>query len=630
MNTVTRTTPPSKSAQWGAILPLAVAAMIAIVGLSGVGIDIGFIVWNKRQLHAAVDAAALAGAQDLLTKSTTEITARVRNYSARYGQGVNADGGGGQQVSGSTRWYNDLAIAGNVTVNPPSVQFASLSKSQVGLNPGTLSGANALRVTQTAVIRPFFLSFFGMNSITISASSSASAGGGAGAPPINLMLILDTSGSMSASESCGITSGTKLKCALKGARALVGSLTSAGNNVGVAVNPPVSSTSVVNEHIDCGNTVQVGCNELANYMVGGSFGDNATAGQISTIIPMTNSSAYASGGNLLTTTNLAKVLAVPGAGTNCGLKTPNRLNSATSAAYCSHSWSVSSTCTGAAYISGTCYTGQSYFAQAIKQAQTNLSAMNNDQKNVIVILSDGDANADAMDGYAVFTGSVAQLGTSGSTTNPLRGVLTVTAVSYGKIKRGSVIKSGTGSGDITSNTTIEFDSSNSDATAAKACLGAGTKSSPLVKCTGTGALGTYRVSIAQTRTSRTINAVSDSTFLSNQCQQGIVEANVAKAAGTTIYVIGYGVPGSGCPTDDTNHPNLVSGSGVTPCNSLRWMAGTTASTSYPGAGSPYYYATSSSCESTVNTTNSDLTEVFKEIAEGISSVGSRTIPDDAW
>jgi Flp pilus assembly protein TadG len=561
--------------------------MLSLAGLTGAGIDIAFVIWKKRQLQAAVEAAALAGAQDLLTQDATRINQTVSNYAARFAQG-SGGGGGGQQVSGSTRWYNDLLNSTNITVNTPNVELRALDTKQVGLAPGTASGANALRVTQTAIIRPFFLGLFGLGPFTITGRAAASAGGSTGKPPVNVMLVIDNSGSMN---------GTPIRDAKAGARALVSQLFRTGNNVGLAVFPPHRNTGVADQR-DC--TTNLSCTDYQNYMTGSptAWADSSwstanppapncvatgtTACAYSTIVPMTPATQYSTngawnGGNLL-----ARAI---GIGTNGAVNTSCGLEAL-----------------GCPYTYGSSVSiGRTGMVQVIRQAQAALVAKSaeadNGLQNFMVILSDGDAYIDAYDGFAAFTGSI-----SGTT-------LTVTAVELGKLKVGSVIQS-TGSGtNVRSGTTIQS------------------------VLTGTGEPGTsstYRVSGSnQTVSSRRMRSLSTATNRINQCQQAVAAANDAKAAGTKIYVVGYGVATGGCDQDTSNF-SPINDASITACKTLQWMAGDGAYTTYPGNGSTYYYPTDNDCLSSVNAVSTNLTSIFADIAEGISNIGSRSIPDDAW
>jgi hypothetical protein len=781
---------PFRPGQRGAILPLAVAAMLAIVGLTGAGIDIGFIVWNKRQLHSAVEAAALAGAQDLLgtyadqAAATQRITQTVNNYAARYAQG-SGGGGGGQQVSGSSRWYNDLARSANVTVNPPSVELQNLGKSQVGLNPGAQSGANALRVTQTAIIRPFFMSLFGMDSITISARASASAGGGSGAPPVNVSVVVDTTGSMNNTNvSCG-TYGTvsRIRCAKYGMLSLVSQLTSTGNTVGLTVFPPRDSSAVLSEDTDCTYN-NVGSGDLADYMAGNSpyfWRDTSTS--ISTIVAWANAANYYQNGAINTSNTLIQAIGRSAANiaNNCGVDAPGG--------------------------KGT------FYAQAIRQAQYNFESLNNDQQNIMILLSDGDASSTnfapqvqvegmiydgenasvtgRISGFARFTGRIGGNRTTAYSTPADNGnTLRISNIAFGPLESGTgspitggtfsgtisrlspqngchdttatttgtttctgTLTSTTGTYQVSANATISTDTvftqvktgrtltvtavgsgtlvlgegisgsgiaSNTkvigDSTTGSICP---TATSNTALCTGNGGVGTYLVDTnhrmssnitittsrragttlrvsrvikgslttglnlesaspsvnttvtAMATTTGCVNAtnrctgtgtngttsvpatyklansynIQTTTTLSvfgdeqnNQCQQAIVAANDAKAAGTQIYVLSYGATtSSGCSTDTTSNstyttlsPLSLSGIATRPCNTLQWIAGdkNTQTNTRPGSANKFFFSTSNTCTSP--NAYGDINTLFQEIAEGITNVGSRTIPDDAW
>jgi hypothetical protein len=240
----------------------------------------------------------------------------------------------------------------------------------------------------------------------------------------------------------------------------------------------------------------------------------------------------------------------------------------------------------------------------MKQATTDLQARKaiNDLQNVIVILSDGDFNGLAYNGFTAFQGAI-----SGTTLTVSNSNFPEGNTGYGKLRVGSTITS-TGSGtNVRSGTTIQS------------------------VLTGTGEPGTtttYRVSGSnQTVSARRMRALSNSTFLSNQCQRAVEAANQAKDLGIRIYVVGYDVAGGGCGEDDTNFAP-INDSGITACETLQWMAGDTRSNTYPGDDSPQYFSTGG-CASGVNDSGS-LEELFADIAQGITNIGSRVIPEDAW
>lgn len=61
--------------QKGAVIPLIAVAMVALIGMTALVVDIGFIYLNQMQLANAADAAALAGAQELPAKPGQAVNA---------------------------------------------------------------------------------------------------------------------------------------------------------------------------------------------------------------------------------------------------------------------------------------------------------------------------------------------------------------------------------------------------------------------------------------------------------------------------------------------------------------------------------------------------------------------------
>ena len=600
MHSIPRHASGRASRQTGMILPLAVLSILTVTGLVGAGIDMAFLIWKKRQLQAAVEAAALAGAQDLLTQDKNRIFATVSNYVARTKSG--SLGGGGEKVN-NTRWYNDLENSGNVEVNPfteANVVYRALDTNQVGLAPGKLSGANALRVTQTAKITPFFLGVFGLGPFTISASAAASAGGSTGKPPVNVALIIDTTGSMGDPDSqCKLT---KIACALKGARSLATQLQGKGVWLGLLTFPPLSATGVA-EQKDCKkpNVSTSPCEpDVTPHMLPRPDGterwrDTSTYNTYSTIVPMIQPPSYITNNKLDGTTELGQALSVS---STCGLETPK----------CG-------------------VDNNTHIAQAIFQAQAMLAAKkaepDNDQENFMVILSDGDTGASTMAPDKKFKAKISRDVGSTSSGNVLQ-VATNSLTNWSlPLAVGDTITWSGGSAKITARSPT------------KSCNGK--------TCTGTGGAGTYALSASFRVTSDTdmSTPVTENPFYYNQCQQAIIAANMAKAAGTKVYVIGYAAEStaSTCSLDSSKNggssissPYVSNGVNTNACKTLQWMAGDSLNQGYPGSGSPYFYSTNTGQSGGCTSVNGigAVDQLFEDIAEGISNVGSRVIPDDAW
>lgn len=567
--------------QRGAILFWVLAAVPTIFLVGTLAVDIAYIKYNQQRLNSLVEAATLAAGQDLWSENQTTVKATIGTYAAQWGTAatctspsvrVSEDSSGGGGGAG-----NPNVLSANVAVRGPCVTFRDLTSVALPANRAA-SGANALTVTQRASVPLFFLpDWFGP--VEIRATATASAGGG-GAPPLNVMLVVDTTQSMDAEDrNCPRnTNGsyqTRLQCALSGARSFVHQLLARGNYTGLIIYPPLASATAVSHQI-CGS---VASGDIQKHMAGdicNPWQDNATSK--STVIPLTSSSDYAQDGLLKPTHDLTKAL---GGVSGCGLEAQGG--------------------------KGT------YFAQAVRQARYLLlqqSAVNG-QQNVLIILTDGDAGSDFITTpTTTITGTI-----NGSTASKSGRKMTVTAMASGcfQLATGQSLSSGTTITNMYPN---------------KGCPDATTQ------CTGRGRLGTYQVLDSLKLTSRTIT-VTPQTYSSNQCQQAIVAANEAKADGIWVYVIAYNALTGGynastpsnrsCPEDQSTLSPLSSGVGVSACKTLQWMAGDAAATSYPGATSPYFFSTSSSCSS-VNG-YSDLETVFGLIGSGL--VGSRLIPDDA-
>ncbi len=128
----------------GQSLALVAVGMIALVGILGLAVDMGYLRYVHRQLQTAADAAAIAGAMDVT-----------------YGT-WNAAGRGAASENG-------FPNGGNTTVtisNPPA------SGPYAGANYPTYVQAT---ITQTGV-PTFFSKIFGVNNVSLSASSVAAGG----------------------------------------------------------------------------------------------------------------------------------------------------------------------------------------------------------------------------------------------------------------------------------------------------------------------------------------------------------------------------------------------------------------------------------------------------------------------
>lgn len=637
------------SRQRGIAVPVVVVSLAAIMAMAGISVDVGYILWNQKRLNAAVDAAALAAAQDLWTESNwSTVTTTVDRYAARHG--------------GVTSSQNTLAID-PAYVNAPVSTGLRLNSVARSANRFA-SGFNAIRVTQTARVPLVFLPALGIPEKVISATATASAGGG-GAPPINVSIVVDTTGSMTSNNvSCSpYGTLTRLNCAKKGMQDLVKTLKARGNTVGLVAFPPRDSAASVAENVNCPSDQT--SSDLSLYMAGAdrNYPWRDDTNSISSIIPWANATDYISNNNFNTSHNLIR--AIGGVSSCTGLEAPGGVGT--------------------------------FYAQAVRQAQDNFSTLSNGQQNVMVVLSDGDADGD-MAPDAVINGEIydgtcirfTATNTSGSSlltgvsiisrtcsyeNNTDNGTLGITSILAGETITGgdfpssTTVVSASGSTVTLSNTATRtrsrtFDLSTrsgptlrvnsltpSDYTLAvgkkidvsgtirtitamspdTGCINASTQ------CTGAGGAraasgqaATYRLSGSHNITiARNLNVVSQ--YQDNQCQQAVVAANDAKRAGTLVYAIAFGASdSSGCGSDTTTlSPLTTTGNTTRPCNTLQWMAGDhdEVQNARPTTLSKYFYSTGGGCNAVSGNSNASLAEIFEDIGQGL--MGSRIIPDDA-
>jgi len=149
---------------------------VGLMGTAGLTIDAGRIYAAKKSLDADTQAAALVGANALQQANATQGTVQtaVTNWTT---------------ANPSTK----------VTVTNTNV---SISCDTATANLPSCNGttANVANVTRTATVSTNFLKAVGFPSITLTSTSSASKAGGT-AVPLNVMFVLDATGSMGDTDS---------------------------------------------------------------------------------------------------------------------------------------------------------------------------------------------------------------------------------------------------------------------------------------------------------------------------------------------------------------------------------------------------------------------------------------------
>jgi Flp pilus assembly protein TadG len=510
------------SDQRGQTLPFVALAMVALLGVGGLVVDVGHAYVVRSQLQNSANAAALAASGAVYNAQSDAINST--SIANQYGSAAKADnnyfsGLGAVTTAVSTKCLNSLM--------PP------------GETCGAGSPSNAVQVTNSTAVKTFLMSMLGIPALNVSATATASIQGTANS--WNVAIIVDGTSSMSTSDSnCGGL--TEFQCAL-------------------------SSVQVFLEHVNPGTgNVRVSLFSFPNLSTTG-FSNTATCSSTFTnepyTLPSTTATTYApikyTGTTAFTATYQLAAFDSgywdPTNSSTAGLNSSDNLVKTIGAAY--NTTNGSKDITGCLPNKG----GEStYFAAAIYAAQAALiqeQAANPGSKNALILLSDGEANAD-------------------SSKFPAK---TSTAA--------------TGGVSVTS-------------------AGSSTWSSTATNLTGvSGTWGKYP-------------------DFNDECQQGIVAAQAATAAGTTVYAVAYGSESTGCGAGGGTDTHLYATgnnipftlSSLTACVTMENIA---SSMSY-FYSDPNQTGSGSSCTDTTHTT-ATLADISLAIAANFTT--PRLLPNNA-
>jgi hypothetical protein len=192
---------------------MVVLFLFVLLGMAAMVIDVGYAFYAQRSLQAQVDAAALAGAQELPDPSRAEAVA--------------------YEYSGRAGGRNEQSNVRNVTVE---VRTRCLTRVP-GCDP-----VNAVVVTEEATINTLFAGVLGIDTFNVKAKSTACSP--CGVKPLDVMLVLDRTGSMCqdhwgrADPNC-----TDLENAKEGMRTFLSFFEESSQWVGLAALPPATSRS---------------------------------------------------------------------------------------------------------------------------------------------------------------------------------------------------------------------------------------------------------------------------------------------------------------------------------------------------------------------------------------------------
>ena len=247
---------PASERERGQAIVIIVLFLAVLLGMAAMVIDVGYAYYTHRSLQASADAAALAGAMELPDSNRAQAIAR--DYGA-------APGGKNQRD--------------NITNVSTSVSTKCIA-SVPGCDP-----VNAITVKEHAVVDTMFAKVLGVGHFDVSAKSTACSP--CGVRPLDVMLVLDRTGSMCQTHSgANDPACTDLNNARDGMKTFLGYMDAPTQWVGLGVLPP--ATSIGNK---CTTP------DTPNY--------NSTSAKY-TIVPL--SSDYAVGGQLKATSNLVSTI----------------------------------------------------------------------------------------------------------------------------------------------------------------------------------------------------------------------------------------------------------------------------------------------------------------------------------
>ena len=415
----------------GQTIVIVAVSIAAVMALCATGLESGHVYYAYRLLVSSTNAATIAGAQTMsaaLLDTTSSAT-----YTAAVDSSV-------QLYSSVTGGYNTSTLLQNAAITTTNL-FCSTTLSGAPYNvacispPGGATGYNAITVTQTADVPLWFGGLVGMPKMHIAATSTAATRGGQNIP-YNLAIIMDTTASMqdTVKGEVGCTS-SQIACAVAGFMTMLENMdpcasgtsctsgTAYVDDVALFVFPAVSTAYSANNYKQdyCssggggfgGGGVKSVPYNFINVTPGSTQNLNMESGSVSSsnpypgeyeIIPFNDGyKSNGSGSNTSLVGSSALAMAVGYSGSGCnGLSAPG---------------------------------GQgTYYAQVINMAQEALvtqQTANPLSKNVMIILSDGDATASAASGQIVAdnnptctnvkTNGSCLNGTGNSSTNPETG-----------------------------------------------------------------------------------------------------------------------------------------------------------------------------------------------------------------
>lgn len=199
----------------GQVLVFTLVCMVVLIAMVGFAVDVGHAYLVQRQLQSGVDAAALAGAQEL--PDPTLATSAAQKY-------------GPSSKNPPTAIDNS-----NTTVEMKCVKSAPGCSS-------TFNTYNAVKVSATSTVKTFFARVIGIDSLDVKASATACSP--CSSKPLDIMVVLDRTGSMCDASASSLPTGCRDEdFAIEGIERFLGFMDPAIDEVGLSVFPPALDKS---------------------------------------------------------------------------------------------------------------------------------------------------------------------------------------------------------------------------------------------------------------------------------------------------------------------------------------------------------------------------------------------------
>ena len=193
-----------------------VIALIALLGTAALVMDVGFGFYAKRQVQAQADAAALAGAQQLPDiASATSVATQ----------------------------YSNLNQPDNMTGQlAPVITTRCSTNSSTWCGPSSTFKANTIQVTEAGTSPTWFAKVLGFANFNV--SSVATACQPCSSAPVDIMLVVDRTGSMCSPVGTGAQQGecVDLNNAKAGVQTMLGIMDPNIDTIGLVALPPYDTS----------------------------------------------------------------------------------------------------------------------------------------------------------------------------------------------------------------------------------------------------------------------------------------------------------------------------------------------------------------------------------------------------